>query len=298
MPAGPWLRRLRMGVVFSLPVLLTLAALYACFVEPTWLAIRTVRIGPDTDGPRILHITDLHHKGERAWLERVVRECNALQPAAVCFTGDLVEEAAHLAEALEILQGLQAPLVGVPGNHERWAGIRAHAIEDAFAATGGAWLEDATWRIPGTGVLCIGLTGERSDAALDRRTADAPFRLVLMHYPGMADEVGGRYDLLLAGHTHGGQIRVPLIGALILPFRSGHYDRGLFDSPAGPLYVNPGIGWFSIRARFACRPEITVFDLPAPARAVEETGIDGDGDGGANETAPAGRPAAGGEVRP
>ena len=83
-------------------------------------------------------------------------------------------------------------------------------------------------------------------------------RILLAHYPDTVDRIKNQiFNLVLAGHSHGGQIRLPFIGALIVPYGVGDYDLGLFHTPAGPLYVNPGLG--TLRpVRFLCRPEITV----------------------------------------
>jgi hypothetical protein len=86
--------------------------------------------------------------------------------------------------------------------------------------------------------------------------------ILLLHYPAWVKKLGGqRFDLLLAGHSHGGQVRLPFFGALMLAYGVDEYDRGLFQTPNGPLYVNPGLGWFVTRARFGCRPEITVIEF-------------------------------------
>ena len=67
---------------------------------------------------------------------------------------------------------------------------------------------------------------------------------------------------MLAGHSHGGQVRIPFYGAPAVPFAVDEYDLGRFQTPAGPLYVNPGIGYLSGFAfRFNCRPEITVIEI-------------------------------------
>ena len=86
-------------------------------------------------------------------------------------------------------------------------------------------------------------------------------RLLLVHYPLFVEQVKGSFDLILAGHSHGGQVRIPFWGALTLPYRVGHYDLGLFQTQAGPLYVNPGIGTFYLPVRTWCRPEISVIEL-------------------------------------
>ena len=86
--------------------------------------------------------------------------------------------------------------------------------------------------------------------------------ILLLHYPLLAERlVPERYDLILAGHSHGGQVRLPFYGALIVPYWVGKYEMGLFHLPSGPLYVNPGIGWLETPVRFNCRPEITVFEI-------------------------------------
>jgi hypothetical protein len=85
--------------------------------------------------------------------------------------------------------------------------------------------------------------------------------IMLLHYPLMAERVTHPFDLLLAGHSHGGQVRIPFYGALMLPYWVGKYDLGMFRVPAGRLYVNPGIGWLVTPIRFNCRPEITVFEI-------------------------------------
>ena len=75
-------------------------------LEPTWLKTRHVRLGGGPTKHRFVHFTDLHHKGDRAYLQTVVRQINALAPDFACFTGDLLEEAKYLAETLEILSGI------------------------------------------------------------------------------------------------------------------------------------------------------------------------------------------------
>jgi len=86
--------------------------------------------------------------------------------------------------------------------------------------------------------------------------------ILLMHYPAWVKCLGNlKFDLMLAGHSHGGQVRVPFYGPIILPRGVGEYDLGLFHTQAGPLYVSSGIGWFPLPVRFNCRTEITVIEI-------------------------------------
>lgn len=251
-------RRFLFGATVALPAAVCVDAKW---IEPHWVKTRTLNLATGTPTHRIVHITDIHHKGDRAYLESVVEQINRLSPDAVCFTGDIIEEAKHLPEALEILAKIKSALYGVPGNHDYWAAVNFDQIGRVFSATGGAWLMDA--QVPTydgklyiTGVTCI---TRGSPAPIAPKAGSK--NIMLLHYPLMAEKVEHQFDLLLAGHSHGGQVRMPFYGAFILPYWVGKYDMGLFHVPAGPLYVNPGIGWLVTPIRFNCRPEITVIEI-------------------------------------
>ena len=99
-----------------------MAGTEAYFVEPEWLAIRKLRLGTGPVWQRFVQFTDVHYRGDAAYLRRVVTEINRHAPDFVCFTGDLVEDAGFFAPALELLGGIRAPLFGIPGNHDHWCG--------------------------------------------------------------------------------------------------------------------------------------------------------------------------------
>jgi len=233
----------------------------ARWVEPDWLKVRHLKLCDGKPAHRLVHFTDLHHKGDRHYGEAVVKKINALSPDFVCFTGDIIEEQNFLPEALEILSGIKSPLYGIPGNHDYWSHAPFDGIARCFAATGGAWLEDEQRVIAGGRLNLIGIA---------RQGPRYPFpppqpgirNLLLVHYPAWVKRLQpGRFDLILAGHSHGGQVRIPFYGAIMVPFSVDEYDLGLFETDHGPLYVNPGIGWFPVPLRFNCRPEITLIEL-------------------------------------
>jgi len=236
-----------------------LAAGDMVFVEPHWLKVGRLRLATGAPTARFVHFTDLHHKGDRDWLASVVERINALKPDFVCFTGDIIEEKEHLAEALELLQQIKAPLYGVPGNHDYWSHADFDEIGGAFATTGGAWLLDQSATVPGGSVVLHGLTCETSVVLPPQPGVK---NVLLAHYPEWCEKVAPhRFDLMLAGHSHGGQVRLPFYGALVVPFGVGKYDLGRFNTPAGPLYVGSGIGYFYLNLRFLCRPEITLVEI-------------------------------------
>jgi predicted MPP superfamily phosphohydrolase len=231
----------------------------ALFVEPEWLRVRTIRLSQDEPAHRFAHITDIHFKGDTDYLRKVVNRINTLSPDFVCFTGDLVENKAHIAEALEILEEIESPLYGVPGNHDYWSGADFDQIARSFRKTGGDWLLDRNASIRDGKIRLFGATCEQGINFVPDPEAK---NIALIHYPKWIEKLGdGKFDLTLAGHSHGGQIRIPFFGPLLLPDQVGEYDLGLFETPAGPLYVGAGIGEFFLNVRFFCRPEIILFEL-------------------------------------
>jgi predicted MPP superfamily phosphohydrolase len=231
------------------------AGVNAAFIEPTALRVRNLTMRPGGT-LRFVQFTDLHFKGDAKYAAEVVRTINELKPEFVCFTGDLVENKGFAADALEFVRQIQAPVYGSPGNHDYWCGANFADYEEAFAATGGAWLVDRSAVIEERGLEIVGM-GVIGIHAL--KPPRAKRRLLLLHYPQLADRLQGpRFDLILAGHSHGGQVRLPFLGAPFLPYGVGPYDLGYFESAGGPLYVNAGIGTYRLPVRFNCRPEITL----------------------------------------
>jgi predicted MPP superfamily phosphohydrolase len=238
-----------------------LAAADAKWLEPTWVKTRRIRLHRDKPTHRLVHFTDVHHKGDRAYLESVVSRINALSPDFVCFTGDIIEETRFLVEALEILSGIKSPMYGVPGNHDYWSKAPFDSIAKWFAATGGGWLLDQQLVTRDGKFTIIGATCLSYKQPVVRANP-ATRNIFLMHYPAWIKKLSAnKFDLTLAGHSHGGQVRFPFFGPIFVPWGVDSYVLGLFRTASGPLYVNPGIGWFPVPIRFNCRPEVTVFEM-------------------------------------
>jgi predicted MPP superfamily phosphohydrolase len=248
-------RRKFLGLgVFALPAL---AGLDAFAIEPTSLRLRNLRL-KNGGRSRFIHFSDFHYKGDARFAAEVVRTINDLAPDFACFTGDLVEDRAFVTEALSFVRQIKAPVYGVPGNHDYSSHAPFPEYERAFAATGGAWLP-ARNVVPKHDLEIVGMGITGFDMNSPR---GATRRILLMHYPVMADQLGGhRFDLILAGHSHGGQVRLPFWGALVLPPAVGSYDLGYYETQAGPLYVNAGIGTYIVPWRFNCRPELTLITI-------------------------------------
>jgi predicted MPP superfamily phosphohydrolase len=225
-------------------------------VEPEWLRVTRKRFPRNGPKMRFVHFTDLHFKGDEAYLKKVVRKINSVSPEFACFTGDIVEDTSYLNKALELLTEIKCPIYGIPGNHDHWSGADFSVIAKTFEKTGGAWLVNQDISLQKQSVHIVGI---------DKPEALAPDKgkasILLTHYPVWADGIAPhRFDLILAGHSHGGQVRLPFVGALIVPFNVGRYEAGIYETKGGRLYVSPGIGTFYLNVRFLCRPEIAVFE--------------------------------------
>lgn len=227
-------------------------------LEPYWLKVKRLNIGGAKASHRIIHLTDIHYKGNQQYLEKAVEIVKKLSPDFVCFSGDLIEDRNYLDESLSILSSIQKPVYGVPGNHDYSSGASFDKIAQYCQLTGGAWLLDQDVLSEDGQIQIIGATGNQLQLPPSKQALK---RLLLVHYPQFVEQVKGSFDLVLAGHSHGGQVRLPFLGPLVLPFRVGPYDLGLFQTEIGPLYVNPGIGTFYLPVRSWCRPEVTVIEL-------------------------------------
>src|SRR2546430_706148 len=148
-------RRFLAGAVLASPFL-TMAD--AKWLEPGWIKLRRVRLSHGKPAHRFVHCTDIHHKGDRAYLQSVVKRINEHSPEFVCFTGDLIEESKFLPEALELLKTIKCPIYGVPGNHDFWSKAPFPEIARAFASTGGRWLLDETVTLANGSFSIIGAT--------------------------------------------------------------------------------------------------------------------------------------------
>jgi len=204
-------------------------------------------------GKRIIHFSDLHYKGDLDYGQKIIALINDKKPDLVFFTGDLVERKnrEYLKEALSLIRTIEAPVYGVPGNHDPADKASITEYTDAFRHTGGQYLINK--RIDFGSFVIHGGHPHNRFKPVENKT-----KILLYHYPAVGDIVmKEKYDLILSGHSHGGQIRLPFIGALVLPPGVGKYDKGYYDTNAGSLYVNVGVGEYLLPFRFLCRPEIT-----------------------------------------
>jgi len=249
-------RRFLKIAALSLPAI---AGLDASVIEPKRLQIRQLRAAGGDGSCRFVQFSDLHYRGDEEYALEIVQRINDLKPQFVCFTGDLIEHKEYVPDALSFIRQIKAPVYGSPGNHDYWSGASFPDFVKVFRETGGDWLVDRSLVLSEHDLEIHGMAWVGIHAFKEPK---ATRRLLLSHYPAMADSLGRNFDLILAGHSHGGQIRLPFYGPLIIPTGVGNYDLGHFNTRFGPLYVNSGVGTLStIPVRWNCPPEITVVTI-------------------------------------
>jgi hypothetical protein len=225
---------------------------------------------PNLDGARIAHLTDLHCDSDSsiARIRRGVGITNSLDADVVLLTGDFVTYGKdYIATLATLLSGLRAPTCAVLGNHDHYAD--GDVVTKALRDVGITVLNNAsdTVRIRGARLQIVGIddvnTGHHDvGAALASATGPRDARVILGHNPRVADLVPPACaDLILSGHTHGGQIAIPGVTPWIVRAAGSNYVRGFYNTPAGMLYVNRGWGTVGLPIRIGAPAEIALFHL-------------------------------------
>jgi predicted MPP superfamily phosphohydrolase len=225
------------------------------------------------DGLRLVQISDLHLGTwiNRQLLAEAVQVVNQQLPDVVVITGDFVTfDPAHFAPTLTAeLSQISAPcgVFAVLGNHDHWAGARI--VRRALTQAGITVLRNQAIPVE-RGAERLYLCGLDSAAAemddfplLFESLPNGAAAILLAHEPDVADEAASyeRFMLQLSGHSHGGQVVLPLIGAPITPRLGRKYRSGLYMINGMQQYTNRGLGAAELHLRFNCPPEITVFEL-------------------------------------
>lgn len=255
-------------------------------LELNTITVTSARLPEAFSGYRIAQVSDLHNTQMGKENEKLIAMLKEAEPDIIAITGDMidssrtdVEVALQFAkEAVEI-----APCYYVTGNHEAIADAAFAQLESGLTELGVVVLRDAVLPLEKNGetISLIGLDDLGFSSVNDRieeatanmeQTLNAlvgdntSYTLLLAHRPELMDiYVTGDVDLVLSGHAHGGQFRLPLIGGLVAPGQGlfPEYDAGLYTEGATSMVVSRGIGNSVIPFRFNNRPEVVLVELQA-----------------------------------
>jgi uncharacterized protein len=236
--------------------------------------VRIAGLPSGLDGLRIAQMSDVHFPGSRIAARAALDLLHQERPDIVLLTGDMTESLGAMDEvrtfAAEARGGLAT--VALLGNWEYRVGAVGNLALDTYRSAGVDLLvnRSKTIDVGGVPLTLVGLDDPVSGAP-DLSTARkgvvrGSTEIWLLHAPGVVDKllagIRARPAFLVAGHTHGGQIRIPLVPP-VKPIGAGRFLEGWYHDTAAPLYVSRGVGTTGIPARFRCPADLPVFTLRA-----------------------------------
>jgi uncharacterized protein len=243
--------------------------------EAAWPRLRELELAvpglpQELDGLRIVHLSDFHlgvpSPGVRA-VRRAVAWTAERAPDLVVVTGDLLTHPRGEPLLRELVAQLPQPTLAILGNHDLAISRDPQATRSDLQELEPATLlrdEGVQLTLRGKSVWVAGADARlivRRRLRVDPNTLSRPadFRILLCHYPRVVDTLQpGRFELVLAGHMHDGQIALPYPGGKIrFAHVQARFQRGVYRTSAGVLHVSPGLGTTFVPFRFAARPEAT-----------------------------------------
>jgi predicted MPP superfamily phosphohydrolase len=251
---------------------------YPVFIERYIVQVNKYRIPvprlPSSfEGFTIVQLTDLHYGPLVPFcqMRSVIERAISIPRDMIVCTGDYIHQRNsdnQIEKIWPLLSTLKAPfgVLSVLGNHDHWGDTQRSLY---WLNKTGQNLRHQTKKleIQGQSLWFVGAGDLWEDhLSIDYLMKNIPkddCRIVLAHNPDSADTIlGSKPDLVISGHTHGGQINIPFIGTPVLPVKNKNYSSGLKRSPENiPVFISRGIGWAIYPVRFNCYPEIAVLTL-------------------------------------
>ena len=270
------MKRLKLLRVLRILLLICLVLGIYIFIEPYWLETRFIEfenkdIPYSFNGKKIVFVSDIHHgpNFSRARVQSLVKHVNDLKPDIILLGGDYIEGAKYALACFEELKNLNAPLgkFGVLGNHDHWE--NEVDVREGMKSAGIKILDNkAQWiTIKGGGIKIGGVGDMYADNQNIKPTVndvqEEDFVILLSHNPDYVEEIKNyKVDIVLSGHTHGGQVTLFGQWAPVIPSNYGQkYRVGEVRTDYTKVYISRGIGSTGIPIRFFSRPEVTVFNL-------------------------------------
>lgn len=257
--------------------------LYSRYVATSGLITKeyviTTDIADSYDGFKIVHFSDLHYGRiiTDQELKIISKEINLINPDIVVFTGDLIDDSIDIdnfndEKLISFLSSIKAKYgkYAVRGNHDYV--VYADKIKNLFADSGFTYLEnsyDILYNESNDKIFIGGLDTsfydkDDLDKTLAYQNENISYKIILTHEPDISDEIVNKdntINLILAGHSHNGQVRLPFIGALTTPEKAKKYYDNYYKIQNTDLYVSSGIGVSKVDFRLFNRPSINFYRI-------------------------------------
>lgn len=262
-------------ILVTLFIIGLLILLWARFIGTMGLIVKEYGITssklPDSfDGLKVVHISDIHYGTiiNQKRLENIVNEINKIKPDIVVFTGDLYDESINMTDTLqsEVINTLNKLEVtigkyAVSGNHDYSDTI----FEDLITKSGFTYLSNESKIIYNNGptpIEIVGYPDSRKDNPDYTISLTDYYKIAIIHEPDELDNIKDKgFDLVLSGHSHGGQVRLPIIGKIITPPGSKKYYDEYYNVNDTKMYVSYGLGTSLLRLRLFDHPSFNLYRI-------------------------------------
>jgi predicted MPP superfamily phosphohydrolase len=246
-------------------VLLVGLGIYGFWGEPYWIETTHYQLDARFSSPlKIAHLTDLHTYGLGRREEDMLALLDKEKPDLIAITGDTLAQSGTYEMCRQVLSRLHAPLGvwAVPGNYENYRRLENEvafyeSLNVHYLQNSSHQIRDGVW-IAGVDDAISGSPNLGAALAFVPREA---YTIVLTHSPTYFQQLAGHCNLVLAGHSHGGQVRIPFLSPLWTPSGTGRFVAGWFEQDRTKMYVSRGMGTTIIDMRLFCRPELDIITL-------------------------------------
>ncbi len=259
--------------------LFILFILYAYFIGTKGLIVKEYKIDASIpksfDGLKIVHLSDIHYNRtiKEKELKKIVKKVNLINPDIIVITGDVLDNDIEAEDSKEILTKYFKEMnakIGkfvVNGNHD----LKYDYWQDIMNDSGFKVLNNTYELIyyeSNDPIIIAGMSSS-SDNIKDKlndyysfiKENDIKYKILILHEPDTIDNIDNNFDLILAGHSHNGQVRLPLIGATILPDGAKRYYKEHYTINNTELYISSGLGTSTLPLRFLDHPSINFYRI-------------------------------------
>src|SRR5574344_1289772 len=279
--------KLRFKILIVFLILIAICALtyvYAMYVGAKALIVKEYKVKSDTlvseyNGFKIAHISDIHYgiSTTKKDLEKIVDNINSLKPDLIFLTGDLVDSTItkeQYNEIVEVLNKLNASIgkYAVSGNHDHFYKKWEVLISDSgFINLNDTY--DTVYKDSYNSIFIAGISDniysaknvkDKSEVIFEymngNEISNSVYKILLMHEPDYVDDIDySKFDMILSGHSHNGQVRIPFVGAIFTPVGSKKYFKEYYKLNETDFYISSGIGTTVLPIRLFNRPSFNLY---------------------------------------
>ena len=244
-------------------ILIVILIIWSFFIEPNLIKIKKLDL--NINNMKIVFISDLHiAKNDKKRLQKIVELINKQNPDLVLSGGDYIKghdekNTLSIEDQASELKNIKAPIISVLGNHDCW--YDKNRVTRVLEKNGIIVLSNSNTKFKNIYIAGVEDLQTGNPDVKKALAGTQGKRILLTHSPDIYYDVKSDVDLILAGHVHGGQVRLPFLGALVVPSEYGNkFSYGLIQETQNKMFITKGLGTSILPIRFNSIPEIVVIN--------------------------------------